>query len=121
MLLSEGQMSDYKGAALMLDALPRAKTCLAKPPCNKVARLVRKHRVDDIPFIVAEFIPHDSKPQYGSLNHALGATINSEPAFPESPPNRTCCGHAKIGAIDPKPTFGSSQMQLRRMRRCGAA
>ncbi len=25
MLLSEGQMSDYKGAALMLDALPRAK------------------------------------------------------------------------------------------------
>lgn len=25
MLLSEGQMSDYKGAALMVDALPRAK------------------------------------------------------------------------------------------------
>ena len=28
MLLSEGQMSDYKGAALMLDALPRAKELL---------------------------------------------------------------------------------------------
>ena len=28
MLLSEGQMSDYKGAALMLDALPRAKVML---------------------------------------------------------------------------------------------
>ena len=28
MLLSEGQMSDYKGAALMLDALPKAKTLL---------------------------------------------------------------------------------------------
>jgi len=28
MLLSEGQMSDYKGAALMLDALPGAKTLL---------------------------------------------------------------------------------------------
>ena len=27
LLLSEGQMSDYKGAALMIDALPRA-TCL---------------------------------------------------------------------------------------------
>jgi len=25
MVLSEGQMSDYKGAALMLDALPKAK------------------------------------------------------------------------------------------------
>jgi transposase len=29
MLLSEGQMSDYKGAALMLDALPPAKAMLA--------------------------------------------------------------------------------------------
>ncbi len=29
MLLSEGQMSDYKGAALMLDALPPAKVILA--------------------------------------------------------------------------------------------
>ncbi|MCF8709696.1 IS5 family transposase [Rhizorhapis sp. SPR117] len=28
MLLSEGQMSDYKGAALMIDALPRAKVLL---------------------------------------------------------------------------------------------
>ena len=29
MLLSEGQMSDFKGAALMLPALPRAKQLLA--------------------------------------------------------------------------------------------
>ena len=29
MLLSEGQMSDYKGAALMIDALPKAKALLA--------------------------------------------------------------------------------------------
>jgi transposase len=28
MLLSEGQMSDYKGAALMIDALPSAKVLL---------------------------------------------------------------------------------------------
>ena len=28
MLLSEGQMSDYKGAALMIDTLPRAKALL---------------------------------------------------------------------------------------------
>jgi transposase len=28
LLLSQGQMSDYKGAALMLDALPRAKAML---------------------------------------------------------------------------------------------
>ena len=29
MLLSEGQMSDYKGAALMVEALPPAKAMLA--------------------------------------------------------------------------------------------
>ncbi len=29
MLLSEGQMSDYRGAALMFDAIPRAKVRLA--------------------------------------------------------------------------------------------
>ena len=29
MLLSEGQMSDYKGAALMIDACPKAKALLA--------------------------------------------------------------------------------------------
>ena len=29
MLLSEGQMSDFKGAALMIDALPAAKALLA--------------------------------------------------------------------------------------------
>ncbi len=29
LLLSEGQMSDYKGAALVLDALPKAKEMLA--------------------------------------------------------------------------------------------
>ena len=28
MLLSEGQMSDYKGGAMMLDALPKAKAML---------------------------------------------------------------------------------------------
>ncbi len=28
MLLSEGQMSDYKGAALMIDALPKAKVLM---------------------------------------------------------------------------------------------
>ena len=28
MMLSEGQMSDYKGAALMIDALPKARAML---------------------------------------------------------------------------------------------
>ena len=31
MLLSEGQMSDYKGAALMINAFPKAKALLGAP------------------------------------------------------------------------------------------
>ena len=34
MLLSEGQMSDFKGAALMLPALPGAKELLADKGCD---------------------------------------------------------------------------------------
>ena len=34
MLLSEGQMSDYKGAALMIDAFPKAKALLADRGCD---------------------------------------------------------------------------------------
>ena len=32
MLLSQGQMSDYKGAALMIDALPKTKALLGDKP-----------------------------------------------------------------------------------------
>ena len=34
MLLSEGQMSDYKGAALMLPAMPKARELLADKGCD---------------------------------------------------------------------------------------
>ena len=32
-------------------------------------RLIAQHRLDRGPFIVGEFIAHDSKPQFGSLNN----------------------------------------------------
>ena len=46
MLLSEGQMSDYKGAALMLPALPKAKELLADKGLRRrlVPRRPRKAR-----------------------------------------------------------------------------
>ena len=49
MLLSEGQMSDYKGAALMLPAMPKAKELLADKgydPANgarPLARVIQEH------------------------------------------------------------------------------
>ena len=43
MLLSEGQMSDYKGAALMIDALPRAQVLVGDRGYD-ADRLHREHR-----------------------------------------------------------------------------
>ena len=42
------------------------------------ARLVRQHRFDGGPFIVAEFVAHDSRLQFRSLNHAYGHSINPQ-------------------------------------------
>ena len=46
MLLSEGQMSDYKGAALMLDALPHAKAAARRQGlrCRLVSQGARRTR-----------------------------------------------------------------------------
>ena len=39
-------------------------------------RLIRQERLDGGPFIVGEFIAHDSRLRFGNLNHAPGDTIN---------------------------------------------
>ena len=65
MLLSEDQMSDYKGAALMLDALPRAMALLgdrgydanwfrAAPADRKIAACIPSKANRKVP------IPHDT-------------------------------------------------------------
>ncbi len=43
------------------------------PP--NAARLVRQHRLDRGPFIIAEFVAHDLKLQFQSLNHIHGNSI----------------------------------------------
>jgi len=40
------------------------------------ARLVRQERLNGYPFIVGEFVAHDSRPPFGSLNHGLPAELN---------------------------------------------
>jgi hypothetical protein len=42
------------------------------------ARLVGQHRFDGGPFIVADFVAHDSRFRFGSLNHVHGGPINSK-------------------------------------------
>ena len=68
---------------------------------GNAARFVREHRSDNAPLIIAEFVPHDSRLQFGSLNHAHGNNINSKPVFPKLPGHRTCRGHGLTDANDP--------------------
>jgi hypothetical protein len=43
------------------------------------ARLVRQKRFDGLcHFIIGEFVAHDSRLRFGSLNHAPGDTINPQ-------------------------------------------
>jgi hypothetical protein len=43
-----------------------------------VARLVRQHRLDGDPFIIAEFVAHDSKLRSERLNHTHSRIINPQ-------------------------------------------
>ena len=45
------------------------------------ARLVGQHRPDRHPFIITEFIAHDSRPRLRSLNHGHRRIIN--PKWPQ--------------------------------------
>jgi hypothetical protein len=42
------------------------------------ARLVRQHRFDGGPFIIAEFVAYDSRLRFRSLNHVSGSAINPQ-------------------------------------------
>src|SRR5215831_713492 len=44
---------------------------------RNATRLVRQHRLDGSPFIIGEFVAHDSSPQFGSLNHGSLAESNA--------------------------------------------
>jgi len=56
---------------------------------------------DDTPLIAGEFVPHDSRLQFGAFNYSQRDEINSEPACPTLPANRTYGAHRGIDAIDP--------------------
>jgi hypothetical protein len=69
---------------------------------GNATRLVRKKRLDGGPFKVREFIPHDSGPRFGRLNHNQTDAFNrrsGHSAVPRLQP--TCYGHTEIDANDP--------------------
>src|SRR5260370_42073903 len=56
------------------DAIEHA-TVICTP---NAARLVRQHRLDGGPFIIAGFVAHDSRLRFRSLNHVSGSAINPQ-------------------------------------------
>jgi hypothetical protein len=66
------------------------KYCSGRAAVNtaNATRLVRKDRPDGSPFKVREFIPHDSRPWFGRLDHAQTDAFNrknGQSAFPRLP------------------------------------
>ena len=64
------------------------------------------------PLMVAEFIPHDSRPLVGSLNHGQHDAINGKPEFPELPANRTYRRHGPNDANDPNVWSGRASQEV---------
>ena len=62
---------------------------------------VRKQRLDDIPLIVTEFVAHDSRLRFVSLNPILADIFNGKPPCPEWPNDRAYRRNREADAIDP--------------------
>jgi hypothetical protein len=54
---------------------------------------------------LTDFVPHDSKVQFGSFNRDRREAINSDPTLPGLPANRPCRGHGSIDVIDLEPAM----------------
>jgi hypothetical protein len=54
---------------------------MMRPYPRNATRLVGQHQLDGKPFIIGEFIAHDSSPQFGSLNDKRPARRKAS-AFP---------------------------------------
>jgi hypothetical protein len=62
------------GTQDLKDAIEHATVIYAP----NAARLVRQHRFDGGPFVIAEFVAHDSRLRFRSLNHVSGRAINRQ-------------------------------------------
>ena len=69
------------------------------------AWFVREHRLDDAPFAVAQFIAHESRLHFGSLNHAWEGQINDRAGKSAVEGEQTCRRRGQNDAIDPFETF----------------
>jgi hypothetical protein len=78
------QSSLADGATALPNAGPQDAIEHATIIYTRNAALVRQHRFDAAPIILAEFIAHDSRLQFESLNHFHGRTINLQRSVAEA-------------------------------------
>ena len=81
------------------------------------ARLVRQHRLDGSPFVIVEFVVHDLRLRFWSLNHAPGDTIN-----PQRPIGADDSALILLPLSEPQATWqdlppASSQSKMTQLRR----
>jgi hypothetical protein len=74
---------------------------------RNAARLIGKHRLDGGPLIVAEFVAHDSRLQYWSLNHGSGSAINPLDYGEVANGSRQLEAAELLAACHPSMTLGS--------------
>jgi hypothetical protein len=58
----------YRGSAAVM-AADLAKTPSTGTGSSPAARLIGKHRLDDVPLTIAQFVAHDSRLLFGALHH----------------------------------------------------
>jgi class 3 adenylate cyclase len=80
------------------------------PYARNAARLIRQYRLDRDPFIIGEFVAHDSRLGFGRLNQVLGGTINPLP--PVEADSNTLASAFEATADMAAPAAGSNRSRL---------
>jgi hypothetical protein len=70
---------------------------------RNATRLVRQHRLDSNPFIIGEFVAHDSSPRFGSLNHGDLAGRNAPGPAPAYGQKRTLPVDSPAESVENEP------------------
>jgi transposase len=104
MLLPEGQMSDHKGARLMLDALPRALTCL-QIQATIMPGFARNSR--------NEVSSRASRRNEAAKSH----TLTTSPSTASATMSTTCSPSSRTGGVSSSATTDRTHLLLRNLHR----
>ncbi len=81
MVFANGLVYAPAAAAPATSSATKAAAVDGPASAPNTARLVRQHRFDSGPFEIAEFMTHNPRLRFRSLNHVYCSTINSRGAI----------------------------------------